>query len=295
MAFHGIIPALTTPFGAGGAPDVEALAANVEQTVAAGVHGLVGTGTMGEGSSLSIEERRAVLEAIVAAAGVPVLAGIAAPTPELASAYAAEAAAAGASGLMVLPPLLYDGGEREIVAFYAAVCAVAELPVVAYNNPHAAGYDLPAALLVRIAAELDQVVAVKECSGDVRRIPAILEGSGGELRVLVGGDDWAFEGLCVGADGWISGVADVLAAECVELYDLIVARQLDAARELYGRMLPMARFDMTPKLVQYYKAGMDEVGLTGGPVRPPRMALEAGEREQLLAALALVRDPAGAS
>lgn len=94
MGFHGIIPALTTPFAEDGAPDLEALAANVEATVAAGVHGLVGCGTMGEGSSLSLPERRQVLEAIVAAAGgrVPVLAGIAAPTPELAGAYAADAA-----------------------------------------------------------------------------------------------------------------------------------------------------------------------------------------------------------
>ncbi len=106
--------------------------------------------------------------------------------------------------------------------------------------------------------------------------------------MLVGGDDWAFEGLCVGAVGWISGVANVFAAACVELFEMIQARELSPARELYGRLLPMARFDMTPKLVQYYKAGMDEVGLTGGPVRPPRLALTGDERERLMAAMALV-------
>lgn len=294
MDFHGIIPALTTPFGPDGAPDLAALADNVERTVAAGVHGLVGTGTMGEGSSMDREERAAVLATIVAAADgrVPVLAGIAAPTPVVACAYAEDAREAGAAGLMVLPPLLYEGTYAETAAYFDAVCEASGLPLIAYNNPQAAGYDLSPELLVQLAADLEQVVCVKECSGDVRRIPAILNGSDGALRVLVGGDDWAFEGLSVGADGWISGVADVLAAECVELHDLIAARRLEPAQELYGKLLPMARFDMTPKLVQYYKAGMDLVGLVGGPVRPPRMALGAAEQEALVAALALVRDPA---
>ncbi len=160
--------------------------------------------------------------------------------------------------------------------------------VIVYNNPQAAGYDLSAQTLVRLAEDLDLVVQVKECSGDVRRIPEIIEASGGRLDVLVGGDDWAFEGLCVGAVGWISGVANVFPAACVELFEMIQGRELSPARELYGRLLPMARFDMTPKLVQYYKAGMDEVGLTGGPVRPPRLALTGDERERLIAALALV-------
>jgi 1-pyrroline-4-hydroxy-2-carboxylate deaminase len=294
MGFRGILPALTTPFDERDRVDLDALAANVERTLAAGVHGLVGAGTMGEGSSLSRTERRAVLETIVAAAAgrVPVLAGIAAPTPEVACAFAADAQRAGVSGLMVLPPLLYAGGYEEIAAFFGAVCEAAELPVVAYNNPHAAGYDMSAQLLIRLAAGLEPVVAVKECSGDVRRIPEIIDGSGAELRVLVGGDDWAFEGLCVGADGWISGVADVLPAECVEMYELIAERELDTARELYSRLLPMARFDMTPKLVQFYKVGMDEVGLVGGRVRPPRMALTTAEREALLSALAIAREPA---
>jgi dihydrodipicolinate synthase/N-acetylneuraminate lyase len=296
MSFHGIIPAVTTPFDSEDRVDAEALGRNIEHLVEAGVHGIVGTGTMGESGSLSREERREVLETIVGAADgrVPVVAGIAATTPAIATAYIADAKAAGVAGFMVLPPLLYDGGYAEIAAYFKAVCAAAELPVVAYNNPHAAGYDLPAEVLIRLAADLEEVVQVKECSGDVRRIPAIIDGSDGELGVLVGGDDWSYEGLCVGAAGWISGVADVLAAECVRLYDLIAARELDEARRLYARLLPMARFDMTPKLVQYYKAGMDEVGLAGGSSRPPRLALEPAEHEELLAALALVREPAGA-
>lgn len=296
MTFHGILPAVTTPFDDALAPDLEALASNLEQLIASGIHGVVGTGTMGESGSLSRDERSSVLRTIVEACDgrVPVVAGIAAATPEIAVGYVRDAKQVGVAGFMVLPPLLYNGDDREITGFYREVCDAAELPVIAYNNPHAAGYDLSAELVVALGAEFENLVQVKECSGDVRRIAQIIADSHGTLGVLVGGDDWAFEGLCVGAQGWISGVAGPLARECVELYDLIERRELDEAQALYARLLPMARFDMTPKLVQYYKAGMDEVGLAGGPSRPPRMALTAGEQHQLREALALVRTVAAA-
>ena len=288
MSFHGIIPAVTTPFGADGKVDTDALTRNVEFVADAGVHGIVGTGTMGESGSLSRAERAQVLETLCSAVDgrVPVIAGVAAQTPEIASGYIADAKDAGVAGFMVLPPLLYHGDHAELAAWFGAICDAAGLPVILYNNPAAAGYDLPAATIVHLGDEVEGIAQVKECSGDVRRIPEIINDSEGRLEVLVGGDDWAFEGLCVGAKGWISGVADVLPAECVELYDLIQRHELEPARELYGRLLPMARFDMRPKLVQYYKAGMDEVGLVGGPTRAPRLPLTGAEREELQAALA---------
>jgi dihydrodipicolinate synthase/N-acetylneuraminate lyase len=161
------------------------------------------------------------------------------------------------------------------------------LPLMVYNNPEASGVDMPAELIARIAAGVEQVVAVKECSGDARRIPALLHAT--ELEVLVGGDDWALEGLCAGATGWVSGVAVVAPAECVALYEHCRAGELEPAREIYARLLPVARFDMTPKLVQYFKAAQDAVGLAGGPTRPPRLPLDAGERAALDEALRALR------
>ena len=192
---------------------------------------------------------------------------------------------------MLLPPLGYRGDEREVVAFYRAVGAAAGLPLMAYNNPEASGTDMPPALIARLAAEVEQVVAVKECSGDARRIAALLGDAPG-LEVLVGGDDWALEGLCAGATGWISGVADCAPAECVELYDACRAGELERARAIYGRLLPLARLDMTPKLVQFYKGAQDALGFAGGPVREPRLELDEADRAVLDAALAALRAPA---
>jgi 4-hydroxy-tetrahydrodipicolinate synthase len=289
MRFPGILPAVTTPFDASGGVDVAALQANVRALLEAGVHGIVGTGTMGEAGSLSTAERREVIAAIVAAADgrVPVVAGVSAGTPAQAIGYAADAGAEGVAALMCLPPLGYRGDDHEVVAFYAAVADAGGLPLMAYNNPEASGVDMTPELIARIGASVENVVAVKECSGDARRIPALLNAT--DLEILVGGDDWALEGFCAGATGWVSGVADVAPAECVALYEHCRAGELEAARELYARLLPMARFDMRPKLVQFFKAALDEVGLVGGPTRPPRLPLLDDEREELRAALAALR------
>ena len=290
MRFPGIIPAVTTPFDATGAIDTDALGRNLAGLLDAGVHGFVATGTMGEAGSLSTAERRTVVAATVAAASgrVPVIAGVSSGTPAASIGYAADAAAEGADAIMLLPPLGYRADPRETVAFYRAVAEATDLPIMAYNNPEASGVDMNAAMIGRIAAEIDQVVAIKECSGDARRIAALLNDT--ELEVLVGGDDWALEGFCAGATGWVSGVADVAPADCVALYEHCRAGELEAAREVYRRLLPLARFDMTPKLVQYFKAAQDEAGLAGGPCREPRLPLTTDEREELAAAMAVLRE-----
>jgi dihydrodipicolinate synthase/N-acetylneuraminate lyase len=290
MRFPGVIPAVTTPFDAHGKVDLDALRGNARSLLDAGLTGLVGNGTMGEAGSLSASERRTVIEALVDAAGgrATVTAGVSAQNPEAAVAYARDAEAAGAGALMLLPPLLYGGDEREVLAFYAAVAATTDLPIMAYNNPVASGgTDLLPSFLVRLGREVDAVVAVKECSGDARRIAALVAES--DLEILVGGDDWPLEGFAAGATGWISGVANVAPEECVALQRHVADGELDAAREINARILPLARLDMTPKLVQYFKAAQDAVGRVGGPCRPPRMELAADERALLDAALGALR------
>jgi 4-hydroxy-tetrahydrodipicolinate synthase len=293
VRFPGIIPAVTTPFDPAGAVDAEALERNVGALLDAGVHGFVATGTMGEAGSLSPAERRAVVESVVRAAEgrAPVIAGVSSGTPAASIALAADAAGAGADAVMLLPPLGYRGDDREIVAFFRAVGGAAALPIMVYNNPEASGTDMSAALIARIAAEVEQVVAVKECSGDARRIPALL-GAVPDLEVLVGGDDWALEGFCAGATGWVTGVGDCAPAECVELYEACRAADLERARSLYARLLPLARLDMTPKLVQFFKGAQDALGFAGGPVRAPRLPLDDADRAVLDAALAALRAPA---
>jgi 4-hydroxy-tetrahydrodipicolinate synthase len=274
----GVYAAIVTHFDPDLKVDHDAVAAEVRRLIAEGVHGIVPNGSVGEGGSLTREERRDVIETVVAAAEgrAPVCVGISAPTAEQAVVYARDAVSAGADGAMILPPLLYRADERELVDFFGSVARATELPLMVYNNPLGSGTDLRPELLALLAREVPAITAFKETSGDARRI-AELVNLCPEIDVMVGGDDWALEGLCAGAAGWVSGVVDVLPAQSVRLWELCVAGDLPTARDLYAELLPLARLDMTPKLVQYFKAALDELGLGGGPCRPPRMPLTEDE------------------
>jgi 4-hydroxy-tetrahydrodipicolinate synthase len=281
VPFPGIVPAVLAPFTPEDTIDVAGLRANVEFLLQHGVHGFVVNGTMGEASSLSLDERKLVLDVVIETAKgrVPVLGGVSAPATRTASAYATQAREAGANGVMCLPPINYTGTIAELTAFFGAVAEAAQLPVMAYNNPVASGMDLMPDAIAAVTSEVPSIVSVKECSGDARRIAALLEQT--ELEILVGGDDWALEGFAAGAAGWVSGVANVAPAECVALEEHVKAGRLEEARAVYARLVPLARLDMTPWLVQYFKGAMDAVGLTGGPCRAPRGPLD-DEQQALL-------------
>ncbi len=294
MHFPGIIPAVITPFTSEDTVDVAGLQANAAFALEHGVRGLVATGTMGEAGQLSTQERRTVIEAVVAqaAGAVPVLAGVSAGSTAAAVANAELSRAAGVSGVMCLPPLNYRGRVDEYVAFFQAVAAAAQVPIMAYNNPEATGYDFTPELIAAVAAEVPEIVAVKECSGDARRIARLVNDT--DLEILVGGDDWALEGFATGAVGWVSGVANVAPAECVALQEHVEAGRLVEAREVYARLLPLSRLDMTPKLVQYFKGSLDALGMAGGPVRGPRQPLDAAEQAVLAEAVAALGVPTAA-
>lgn len=280
----GVHAAIVTHFGPEMSIDHDAVAGEVSRLIGDGIHGIVANGTVGEGGSLTREERRSVVETAigVAARRVPVCAGISAPTAQQAITYARDAQSAGADTAMILPPLGYRADRHELTEFFSTVAHATELPLLVYNSPESTGIDLRPELLAHLTRELPSVTALKETSGDARRI-AELVNLCPNIDVMVGGDDWALEGLCAGASGWVSGVADVVPAQCVRLWELCNAADLTAAREVYAELLPLARLDMTPKLVQYFKAALDEVGIGGGPCRPPRLPLNDVE-------LATVRD-----
>jgi 4-hydroxy-tetrahydrodipicolinate synthase len=284
---NGVYAAIVTHFDSNLEVDHAAVAAQVHRLIDGGITGIVPNGTVGEGGSLSNGERREVIETVVSAVAgrVPVCAGVSASTAEQAAAYARDAKTAGADSVMTLPPLLYRADRRELLEFFTAIAHAADLPVMIYNNPTASGSDLEPALLGDIARAIPAVGALKESSGDARRIAELVNRCP-DVDVRVGGDDWALEGFCAGAAGWISGVGVVLPAQSVRLWELCAAGDLASARRVYAELLPLGRLDMTPKLVQYFKAALDELGLGGGPCRPPRLALTDDELAILREAVA---------
>jgi dihydrodipicolinate synthase/N-acetylneuraminate lyase len=289
MRWRGVFPAITTPFGPDLTVDLPLLRRQVGWLIDQGCEGIVPLGSLGEGATLSFDEKGAVLAACREAADgrVPVVAGVAALSTAEASALARAAAASGCQGLMVLPPYVYVGDGRETAAHFQAVIGATPLPCMLYNNPIAYRTDVSPGELAQLCAELPNLEAVKESSGDVRRVTAIRALLGERIAVFMGVDDLILEGVQAGAVGWIAGLVDALPAESVRLFELAVAGRVEEARRLYDWFLPLLRLDTVPKFVQLIKLAQAEVGMGTPTVRPPRLQLAGPELE---AAQTLIRD-----
>ncbi|MFC6885256.1 MULTISPECIES: dihydrodipicolinate synthase family protein [Actinomadura] len=288
----GVIVATALPYRedasapAGLAVDYDAFAEHCRWVVARGCRGVGPNGSLGEYSSLTDEERRRVARTAVEAVGRGgggdgvVVVGVHGPGAHQARHWAELAAEDGADGVLCLPPTMYRANPGEIIAHYEAV-ASAGLPVMAYNNPIDTKVDLTPDLLAEIA-QIDNVVAVKEFSGDVRRVLEIREKAPG-LEVVAGADDVALEALLMGATGWFAGFPNIFPAESARLYELAAAGRLEEARALYEPLVAAFRWDSRTEFVQAIKLGMERVGRYGGPCRPPRGPLTAEHRAAVTA------------
>ena len=282
----GIFPALTTQLTSDQEVDTDATMAHVEHLLSAGVHGVVMLGTLGEGTSLSAEEKRQLLAATVAAAGgrVPVLAGVAEYTTAEACRLARDAEELGVDGLMVLPGMVYRSDPRETLTHFRSVARASGLPVMVYNNPVSYGVDVTPEMFAELADE-ETLVAIKESSEDTRRIVDLRNAVGERYVLFCGVDDIALEALAAGADGWLAGLVDAFPAETVRLWELMREGNLDEARAIYRWFMPLLHLDTHPKLVQYIKLAVAEVGWGAETVRAPRLPLEGEERKRVLAVI----------
>ncbi|MCM3676090.1 4-hydroxy-tetrahydrodipicolinate synthase [Peribacillus simplex] len=277
--FNGVYVALVTPFTEDFQVDYDKLTELCNWLIEQGVDGLVPGGSLGEYATLTGEERAKLIETVIKAANgrVPVVVGSGAPSTAQSVKWVQHAKEHGATGIMALPPINYKPLENEIIEHYRALSEVG-LPIIAYNNPKDYPTDLTPDLLAEIS-KFENVVGVKEFSGDVRRMQEILEKT--DLEVMVGVDDLALEGALVGATGWISGVPNALPKEGVELFQLAREGKLKEALELYKHLLPLFRYDASPQLVQSIKYMMELSGNPVGPTRPPRLPLSKEHYQKL--------------
>lgn len=275
----GVFPAITTPFHADLSIDHDALATHVRWLIESGCVGIVALGSLGESATLTSEEKVQILRTIRAAlpASVPVIAGIAGLSTVECVSLARRAADVGCDGLMALPAYVYKGDWRETKAHYSAIIAATSLSVMLYNNPIAYGTDVTPDQLAELAATHANLHAVKESSGDVRRVTAVRERLGDRLAVFAGMDDMILESIPMGAVGWIAGLVNAFPVESVQVFELGKAGRIDEAMALYQWFLPLLRLDTVPKFVQLIKLVQAEVGRGTSTVRPPRLELDGAE------------------
>jgi 1-pyrroline-4-hydroxy-2-carboxylate deaminase len=282
MKWKGVIPAITTAFTDDLQVDHGFMTRHIRWLLDSGCSGIVALGSLGEGATLSFNEKKEILRNSVAAAQArgPVVAAISALSTAEAVALAKSASDLGCDGLMVLPPYVYQGNWREMKAHVAAVFQATALPCMLYNNPVAYGTDFLPEQIAELAAEHRNLEAVKESSTDVRRVTAIRALLENRLQILVGVDDAVVEAVAVGAVGWIAGLANALPRESVNLFDLATAAEYEKAFELNRWFLPLLRMDTVPNFVQLIKLVQQEVGMGSARVRPPRLELADSDLEQ---------------
>lgn len=290
-----MLVAITTPFRADLSVDYDRLQEHVRWLAAEGCHGVAPCASMGEYRALSDDERAAVVRATVQAApsDCAVLPGVGGYGSRQARHWAEQAAEAGAHGVLARPPAGPAAGPADVVAHYREVAAVG-LPVVAHNEPYDTRLDLTPDLLARIA-EIDGIAAVKEVTGDVRRLHRLRDLCP-HVDVLVGVDDVALELVLCGAAGWVACLPNALPRQAVHLYELCVARDLDRALPLYAELHPILGWASRPESVQAVKLAMECAGRFGGRCRPPRGPLPVSAadrvRRDVLRALSATVEPA---
>ncbi|MBS0656887.1 MAG: dihydrodipicolinate synthase family protein [Verrucomicrobia bacterium] len=275
MNWTGVLPAITTNFRANGALDHPALVRHCRWLIDRGCRGIVCGGSLGEAATLSFEEKCDLMATCVRAVGdrAPVVLGVSALSTAEAVALARAAAKTGCEGLMVLPPYVYSTDWREMKAHVAAIMKATRLSCMLYNNPPAYRTDFTPPQIAELASEHRNLHAVKESSGDARRISALKALLGDRLTLLVGMDDAVVEGVYVGATGWIAGLVNAFPDESVALFEAALARDQARVDALYAWFLPLLRLDTVPKFVQYIKWVQAAVGRGREVVRPPRLPL----------------------
>lgn len=279
----GVFPAVPTQFNDDFSLNLTATQEHVDALIKEGVHGVIMLGTIGENCSLSLEEKVKVLEAAVEVVDgrVPVLNGVAEFTTQNACDTSKAAEVAGVDGLMVMPGMVYNSDGRETVHHFRSVAASTSLPIMCYNNPPVYRVDITPEMFKQME-DVDNIVCIKEASGDVRRITDLFNALGDRYLVFAGLDDVALESFMLGCTGWISGLVDAFPRENRLLWDAFKEGDYARALEVYRWYMPMLHFDSHPKLVQYIKLTCATLGYGTETVRAPRLPLIGEERERIL-------------
>jgi 4-hydroxy-tetrahydrodipicolinate synthase len=281
--WHGVFPAITTQFKKDQSIDLEATARHVEALIDSGVSGIIFLGSLGENQALAANEKRQVIEAMVKVVNsrIPVLSGVAEASTVEACRYLRDVERLGVNGCMLMPAMLYRGDPRETMAHFRTAAKATGLPIMIYNNPISYANDITPEMFAELADEKN-FVALKESSGNTRRITDIRNLVGDRYAIFTGVDDLVLESAILGIDGWVAGSGIAFPAENQYFWDLTRAGEWDKAREIYRWFSPLLHLDVHIKFVQYIKLAVQECGLGSEWVRAPRLPLTGTERKQIL-------------
>lgn len=284
LKLEGILVPHVTPFTSKGRLDMDALRTCLTFWLKSGVSGLVPCGSNGEAPYLSQRERKKVIETTLEIANgkVPVVAGTGSMSTAETIAFTKDAKDLGADAALVVTPFYFRLSNREIHEHYRAVIESVDLPIVIYNVPKFTGYSLEPSLIARLVSEHDNIVAVKDSSGDSEMMTEIIRLVGNKISVLAGAADLILQTLMQGGKGAIIAIANVFPELCTKLYKHFKEGKNDDAVKLqqtvsYVNEVLVKKHNQLAAI----KQGLKMRGLPAGYPRKPALPLESEERENI--------------
>ncbi|WP_340820315.1 4-hydroxy-tetrahydrodipicolinate synthase [Methanolobus sp. WCC4] len=267
--FEGVLPALVTPFSNDGSIDKESFRGVVDHVEEGGVSGVVVCGTTGESATLSTGEHKELINLCIDHAKVPVVAGTGSNNTDEAVELTKHAADAGADGALIITPYYIKPNNAGLIAHFKKIAESADIPIILYNVPSRTGQNMPLEVIMELS-KVDNIVAIKEASGDLGKVSQILEQTMDEdFEVLSGEDGLTFPILAMGGSGVISVVANIVPEMMVEMYNAVNAGDLATARKLHFKMAPLIRALFTETNPIPVKRAVELMGLSAGTMRLP--------------------------
>ena len=281
--WSGVFPAITTQMHHDGSLDIEATARHAEALISSGISGLIFLGSLGENQSMTPDEKRLVISEMIKSVNgrVPVLSGVAETSTTEAVRYVRDCEKLGIDGVMLMPAMLYKGAPDETIVHFCTVARATALPIMIYNNPISYANDITPEMFARLASQ-PNFVALKESSGDTRRITDLRNSIGDRYAIFTGVDNLVLESAVLGIDGWVAGSGIAFPRDNQYLWDLTRAGRWAEALKIYRWFTPLLHLDVSTKFVQYIKLAVQECGLGKEWTRAPRLPLTGEERERVL-------------
>ncbi|HET7009692.1 MAG TPA: 4-hydroxy-tetrahydrodipicolinate synthase [Anaerolineales bacterium] len=282
----GIIPAMVTPLTAADEINPQALRRLTEYLVEGGCHAVFATGSQGESWAFDADEKQLVWETVVEAARgrVPVYAGTAAVTTREAIALTRLAEKAGVDAVSVLTPYFISPNDQQLFDHYRAIAEATALPVLLYTNPARTGVKVSVELVARLA-EVDNIVGIKDSSGELELTAEYIRVAPAKFSVLMGRDTLIYAALTYGARGAIAATANVKPALVASIYDRFIAGDLAGALQAQRDLAPLRLAFSWGTFPVVIKEALDLMGMEAGPCRAPVGPLSAAQRERLAGVL----------
>jgi 4-hydroxy-tetrahydrodipicolinate synthase len=279
---RGIILPHITPFTKNGDIDEKALRENVDFWLAAGVHGLATCASNGEAAYMSIEERLRVISIVMDQSNgkVPIIAGTGAPGTREAIAQTKAVRDLGVDAALVVTPYFLSPKQEEILQYYEDIVEAVDLPIILYNVPKFTAVNMEPWVVSRLA-EHENVVGVKDSSGDMKQMQSLLNLVGEKISVLSGVGNLIFPNLASGGQGGIVAVANVVPSKCVEIYKCMLSTDFKTANRNQGQIVDLNDFLTRQYGVPAIKAALNLLGHPGGYPRRPLLPLSEKKTQEL--------------